>query len=411
MHKLTLAATIAAALALTGCHSEDEQTTESSPTIATGVFKDSNVSGLNFISGDQSGTTGTNGSFSYEVGNTVTFSIGSVTLGTAIGGSVVTPIDLITNGSIDSPQVENIIRFLLLLDSDLDWTNGIQISSAVRSLANNWPQVDFNNTDLPAELASIASQVASVHPGASLPDGPTASTHFETTLGCIYAGAYKGTFSGTDQGRVALRVNAPTTAFNREVNVITFSTIDSSITTLSGESSIDPAFFPVTANYSRAFASGRLASGSVETLYSGYFTTPNAVEGRWQNNANGKQGEFSGTRIGGSSDAMYRFTANYISTAGAPDAGLFTFDINGTGTTLNVSGVAYSQVSDSQVALSGTLNTILSNSNLIATTANGVTITATADLAAGTLVGAGPTPWDNGAGNSGTITGNGCRLN
>ncbi|MEW8431145.1 MAG: hypothetical protein G8D61_15610, partial [gamma proteobacterium symbiont of Ctena orbiculata] len=67
----------------------------STPTTATGVFKDNNVSGLTFTSGEQSGTTGSDGGFTFEVGQLVSFNLGNVTLGSATGMSVITPIDLV----------------------------------------------------------------------------------------------------------------------------------------------------------------------------------------------------------------------------------------------------------------------------------------------------------------------------
>lgn len=55
---------------------------ETSVEIATGQFKDSNGEGLSFVSGTQRGVTDVNGNFGFELGGTVTFSIGGVTLGT-----------------------------------------------------------------------------------------------------------------------------------------------------------------------------------------------------------------------------------------------------------------------------------------------------------------------------------------
>ena len=91
-----------------------------SPTTATGVFKDNNVSGVTYTSGAQSGTTGSDGSFTYEVGQLVSFNLGNVTLGSASGNSVITPIDLVAGGSSSSTEVLNLVRFLLMLDTDGD---------------------------------------------------------------------------------------------------------------------------------------------------------------------------------------------------------------------------------------------------------------------------------------------------
>ena len=65
----------------------------SGPKVYSGVFKDSNVQGLQYSSGGQSGVTGKNGEFKFEEGGNVKFSIGGVTLGSAKAKNVMTPMD------------------------------------------------------------------------------------------------------------------------------------------------------------------------------------------------------------------------------------------------------------------------------------------------------------------------------
>ena len=98
---------------------------------ATGIFKDSNVGGMTYTSGSITGVTGADGSFTYERGQPVTFSLGGVVIGTADGKEVVTPVDLVASGSSTSPEVLNIVRFFIMLDSDADPSNGISISPEV----------------------------------------------------------------------------------------------------------------------------------------------------------------------------------------------------------------------------------------------------------------------------------------
>ena len=83
-----------------------------------GIFKDANVSGLSYRSGSQAGVTGPGGEFVYEVGQMVTFSLGGVTLGSSIGKAVVTPVDLVSGGSTSNARVQNMVRFLTMLDTD-----------------------------------------------------------------------------------------------------------------------------------------------------------------------------------------------------------------------------------------------------------------------------------------------------
>jgi hypothetical protein len=70
-------------------------TPPTTPTSATGKFVDAPVEGLKYVSGGQSGFTGANGEFTYEIGQSVTFSVGGVVVGQAPGASVITPIELV----------------------------------------------------------------------------------------------------------------------------------------------------------------------------------------------------------------------------------------------------------------------------------------------------------------------------
>lgn len=73
-----IALSVASALALSACGSSND-----SPGTMTGVLSDSYVKGVSYTtSSNGSGTTGANGEFNYKSGDTVTFKIGEVTLGT-----------------------------------------------------------------------------------------------------------------------------------------------------------------------------------------------------------------------------------------------------------------------------------------------------------------------------------------
>jgi hypothetical protein len=101
------------------------------PVVEMGVFIDSPVQGLGFSSGAVSGTTDENGMFDYTVGETLTFSVGGIELGTlAAGKALVTPDDF-------GAASENIARFLQTLDADGEHINGIDLSVAATALANS----------------------------------------------------------------------------------------------------------------------------------------------------------------------------------------------------------------------------------------------------------------------------------
>jgi len=67
---------------------------ESANETLTGVFIDSPVKGLRWVSGDISGTTDVNGTFQYKNGATVQFYIGDILIGDAMGDSVIIPVDI-----------------------------------------------------------------------------------------------------------------------------------------------------------------------------------------------------------------------------------------------------------------------------------------------------------------------------
>lgn len=83
-----------------------------------GQFIDAPVEGLRYVSGSVSGVTGVRGEFQYEPDNTIQFFIGDIALGEAVGGqAMITPLDLVQDGTLDTPAVINIARLLQSLDS------------------------------------------------------------------------------------------------------------------------------------------------------------------------------------------------------------------------------------------------------------------------------------------------------
>jgi len=388
--KISAILSMTVALILAGCGGGGSTT--ATPATATGQFKDSKTSGLNYASGGQTGVTGADGSFTYEVGQPVTFKIGGVTIGTATGKSAVTPIDLVTAGTSSSAAVQNRVRFLMMLDSDNDATNGITISSAVQAAAASWPQPDFSVPE--ANFSTAVSGIqAAVNIADSrvpvLPVATVAKTHLESTLRCSYAGAYKGTFAGDDTGQFGVLVDAITGS----VSGFAYSNFSAATIGLSGS-------VPISYDQNAAFVSG---NGTGGTTFDGKYTSVNGVSGIWQNASTPTPsiGTFSGSRIGGASNAAYRFTGQY---SGSSDNGLMTFDL--VTTTNSVTGVGYSVPFNTLFTVTGTLN----GNTLTGTTSTGSTITATiamnSNLSTGTVSG----NW-TATGGSGIFTGSGCKLN
>lgn len=183
----------------TGCDGNDvpifgEQQEE----IYSGQFLDSAVANLDYKSSTRSGTTDTKGLFSYQNGESVTFSVGKVILGETAAQKIVTPVNLVSDSDTSTPEVQNITRFLLALDQDNDSRNGITISTAVKTAANSWSQIDFATADFDSQVANIITETGNAdNRTATLPDANEAREHLEKSILCAYSGGYTGTFSGS----------------------------------------------------------------------------------------------------------------------------------------------------------------------------------------------------------------------
>lgn len=115
-----------------GCSKDDPGKGEPEAINETGIFIDSQVSGLKYTTETKSGVTDENGKFEYLEGETVTFYVGDIIIGSGIAKENMSPIDIAstTNPDINSIEVKNISAFLQSLDNDNDPSNGIEITAA-----------------------------------------------------------------------------------------------------------------------------------------------------------------------------------------------------------------------------------------------------------------------------------------
>lgn len=351
--------------------------------ILNGVFKDSNVSGLSYKSEDEIGMTNKQGRFSYVEGKNVTFSIGKVDLGSGLGQSVMTPLDLVENGSLTSPEVINRVRFLMMLDKDNKPSNGIDISSQVQKLAKTWDAVDFTSANFPTEnVHSIvtASSVAdsSVH---SIPTADAAKTHLKTTLLCSNAGAFTGSYAGSERGNVVMTVN-PVTG---EVIGSSFNAANEVSVEIKSQTALD---------YDKGLTF--ISTEDSAKVFSGKLSSVNEINGTWVDASNNlNQGTFIVARLGGETDAVYRYSVAFTGT----DKGVFTFDVDKGN---KVTGEAYSVSTQKVSELSGKI----SGNKLTVTTKDGNELTGF--IVDDTLAISGV--WIKGVEN-GNFIGGGCRLN
>lgn len=160
----------------------DEAGNPVNPNHGKGIFIDSPVSGLNYTCTSLTGITSDQGEFECDINSSVTFSVGGVLLGSTHFATILSPVDLVVGGSgTRNTTVQNIARFLQMLDYDGDPSNGIEISPEVRNIAAGWQQIDFSQE---LNISDYISDAASVdNTPHNLPDGDTASTHLEQSLG------------------------------------------------------------------------------------------------------------------------------------------------------------------------------------------------------------------------------------
>lgn len=291
-------------------------------TTGKGLFRDSNVAGLEYVSGETTGVTPVEdnltltGEFTYETNAGITFFLGGVTLGTAAGQALITPVHLVANGSNTSnTEVQNIARFLQMLDNNGNPDDGIVISEAVRTVAQTWPQVNFLSTDLDSELVNVMSDVASVDERIPvLPDAVTAKTRLDTMLICSYSGGFGGNFQDTTGviGRFGFLVNGKTGILSGHI----YRNGSTVVTPIAGTT---PLRFDGQ-NLGGISVAGRTPDGDEFTFQ---YTTLNQIDGNWQNSATSQQGTFSGPRINVAQTPIYLFTGTF----GGDDTGIMSFGI------------------------------------------------------------------------------------
>lgn len=168
--------------------------------VVSGVLVDSVVEGVVFCFGGQIGEIDSIGVYIYEVGKFVIFLIGGVELGLVIGVGVLIFLDLV-GGSSDDVEVFNLVCFLLMLDEDLDSSNGIFILNVVRVVVVNWLQVNFVIVDLEVEFVLIMFDVVFVDGCIFiLVDSVDVKNYLEDFIVCLVFGIFFGSFSGDDSG-------------------------------------------------------------------------------------------------------------------------------------------------------------------------------------------------------------------
>lgn len=165
---------LAVVLLAVGCSGGEDSVSA----LRQGIFLDSPVAGLQFATATQSGSTDASGTFQYQAGENVTFSIGALSLPTIAAVSVVTPLEVFSTDSVEDARVVNLSRLLQSLDIDANPDNGISIPLSAGSVA---PQsLDFASATFNADTANMVANSGSVT--TALIDANTAVAHLQQTL-------------------------------------------------------------------------------------------------------------------------------------------------------------------------------------------------------------------------------------
>lgn len=180
LHTKTLLAAVAASALLSACGGSD------TPAPVTGLFLDSAVQGIDYAAVNAAkATTNAKGEFTCVGTEAVSFSVGSLVVGTAPCGGTITPLTLAGGTDVRADAVVNRLLTLQLLDEDNNPANGIQLATPVKT-ALSGRSLDFGasanafNTALNTTLTALPAPY-----NVRVADGSAralASEHFENTL-------------------------------------------------------------------------------------------------------------------------------------------------------------------------------------------------------------------------------------
>ena len=263
----------------------DDNDSDPGPTVLQGQFLDSAVQGLNYRTDNQSGTTSSNGLFTFRSNETVNFSVGEIAIGSSLAGYTLTPFDLtshITNITVARDAAIKIAQFLQSLDDNNDPSDGILIDPAfIDNTIGSGTVIDFttiSDTDLQTIVRDLRG-----NPSYSLVSVAAAATHLDATANLIPNGSYQGTWTGGTAGNWNISINKMTGTLSGAGTFTNPATggsfnITGKVTSLGG-------FKFTTDRFSTTFSGNLSANGTT-------------VSGTWQESGTGGlNGTFTGDKI------------------------------------------------------------------------------------------------------------------
>lgn len=148
-----------------------------------GNFIDGPVEGLTYTCTPSglSGTTDSNGAFSYKAGDTIIFYVGKIALPPVAGAGIISPLSFFDGKTTTDDEVLNIVRFIMSA-GDVDADGNIKID------ADPFDGREGTFDDLWDELLGD---------GLITVEADEAKAHVEETLLKAYSGHYNGTWKGT----------------------------------------------------------------------------------------------------------------------------------------------------------------------------------------------------------------------
>lgn len=183
-------------LGLSGCGGGGGGASGSSDGTSTGVFLDAPVEGLYYSTPTQSGYTNNKGEFTYKSGETVTFKLGNLTLGSSAASATVTPIEISGDTSLNTigTKATNIARILQSLSENSD-DSRIVIPSTIKN-------IDLSDLSLEsdADISTMVSRANTITgKNKTLVSAATATANMKSNVQNNIFGTYDGTFSLTNQ--------------------------------------------------------------------------------------------------------------------------------------------------------------------------------------------------------------------
>ena len=155
--------------------------------LMTGVFRDSEVSGLAYETETQLGKTDVAGEFLFLEGENISFYLGDIFLGSGIAAAEMSPVSIASTpgATLRSTEVRNIASFLQSLDHDRNPGNGINIRDNI-ARAISTTDIDFANMKVQTLGEILAEIIQKTDANLKPVYSEKAAVHLNQTFGKVY---------------------------------------------------------------------------------------------------------------------------------------------------------------------------------------------------------------------------------